>query len=68
VTGILITFAASHGIHIGSAAVVTLVTGAVVIAYTTLARFIEIKYPKIGKWLVSLGLATAQPTYVPPKS
>ncbi len=65
--GFLISLGVKFGFHLQSSAVTVYVTAAVMAGYTGLARLIEIKYPKVGKYLVSLGLATAQPVYVPPE-
>jgi hypothetical protein len=65
--GFLISLGIKAGFHLSSPTVTVFVTGAVVAGYAALARGIEVRYPKVGKWLISLGLAASQPVYVPPE-
>jgi hypothetical protein len=66
--GFLVSLGVKYGFHLNSASVTVYVTAAVVAGYAALARFVEVKYPSIGKYLVSFGLVTAQPVYVAPTS
>jgi hypothetical protein len=64
IVGLIIAYALKLGLHLTSPSVTVWVTSAVTAGYIALARYVEVKWPAIGKYLVSLGLVTAQPTYV----
>jgi hypothetical protein len=70
IAGTLITFGAKFGINLDNPALVIILTGIVTGAYVSLARWVEKMWPGsfVAKFLMSFGLASKQPAYVPPAS
>lgn len=66
IAGTILAWAANLGLAIDSGAVLMIVTSVVVFAYASGARFIEKRWPALGKILMSLGLSSEQPVYLTP--
>lgn len=66
IVGTILAWAANVGLDIDSGAVLMIVTSVVVFAYASVARFIEKRWPALGKILMSLGLSSEQPVYLEP--
>lgn len=66
IVGLIIAYALKIGLHLTSPGVTVWVTSAVTAGYIALARYVEVKWPAVGKYLVSLGLVSTQPIYAPP--
>lgn len=66
IVGLIIAFALKLGLHLTDPSVTVWVTSLVTAAYIALSRFVEVKWPAVGKFLVSLGLVDTQPVYAPP--
>lgn len=49
-----------------SSTVVVLTTAAITAGYYALARLVEKRFPRLGRWLVALNLVKARPVYVQP--
>jgi len=63
---LLLGQAAKYGFNIPSAELTVVVTVVIGTAYVALAHYIEQNWPALGKWLTSLGLTSAQPSYAKP--
>ena len=63
---LLLGQAAKYGFNIPSAELTAVVTVVIGTAYVALAHYIEQSWPGLGKWLTSLGLTSAQPSYAKP--
>jgi len=66
VAGTILAWAAKVGLNIDSGAVLLIVTAVVIYGYASVARFIEKRWPALGKILMSLGLSSEQPVYLTP--
>jgi uncharacterized membrane protein (UPF0136 family) len=66
IAGTILAWAANLGLSIDSGAVLMIVTSVVVFAYASVARFVEKRWPALGKILMSLGLSSEQPVYLEP--
>lgn len=51
--------------HASSTLIIT-ATAVTVGAYYAAARWVERRWPRIGRWLIALGVTDAAPTYTPP--
>lgn len=65
IVGAAITLGAKYGLHVDSATAAIVATTVVTAAYATVARLIETRYPRVGKVLMSAGLTSAKPSYMP---
>ncbi|MEU8023742.1 hypothetical protein AB0B88_16155 [Micromonospora haikouensis] len=69
VGGVLAWVAANYNLLVpegASSTVVVVVTGAVTAGYYTLARALEQRFPRLGRWLIAFNLVKARPLYAPP--
>jgi hypothetical protein len=66
IAGTILAWAAKVGLDIDSGAVLLIVTAVVIYAYASVARFVERRWPALGKILMSLGLSSEQPVYLEP--
>jgi uncharacterized membrane protein (UPF0136 family) len=66
IAGTILAWAANLGLNIDSGAVLLIVTAVVIYVYASAARFIEKRWPALGKILMSLGLSSEQPVYLEP--
>jgi hypothetical protein len=58
--------AAKYGFNLPEGAVTEIATVVIGTAYVALAHWVETNWPAVGKWLTSLGLTGAQPSYAKP--
>ncbi len=65
--GVIVGQAARVGLALDEAAVYAVVTPAVTAVYAAAARWVEVRYPRAGRVLLSLGLAKRAPVYVKPR-
>jgi hypothetical protein len=58
--------AAKVGLNLPNVELTAVVTVVIGTAYVAVAHYIEQQWPALGKWLTSLGLTGAQPSYAKP--
>jgi len=63
--GVIVGQAARLGIGLDEAAVYAVVTPVVTAVYAAVARWVEVRYPRLGRVLLSAGLARTAPEYRP---
>jgi len=58
--------AAKYGFNLPNVELTAVVTAVIGTTYVAFAHYIEQNWPALGKWLTSLGLTSAQPSYAKP--
>lgn len=66
IVALLLGWAAKIGLGLDSNAVFVIITAIIGFVYYAAARFIEQKWPGLGRLLISFGLSRKEPVYVRP--
>lgn len=64
--GALLTAAAYFGLDIAPTIVTAFVAAVVGAVYHAVVRQLELRYPRLGRWLIAFGLTAQQPVYLHP--
>lgn len=63
IVGVLLGWAAKVGLDLPEGPVTELVTVTITVAYYALGRWLEQRWPAVGRWLLAAGLTKKQPDY-----
>jgi len=64
IVGVILTQAARIGLDLPAGAVEEIVTVVAATVYYSAIRWLEQRYPAVGRWLLGLGIARNQPRYL----
>jgi len=65
IAGVLLGWAAKVGLNLPEGPVTELVTVAITGVYYGVGRWLEQRWPVVGRWLLAAGLTKKQPSYGP---
>ncbi|WP_242890832.1 hypothetical protein [Actinomadura litoris] len=65
--GVVVGQAARIGLALDPTAVYAIVTPTTSLGYGAAARWVELHFPAMGRWLLALGLTTLAPEYASPR-